>query len=150
MKTSTPSTRSSSRHTLLSSALCRKASIECCKMLGTSSTPSAQTWSPARCSTSSTGSPEALVIADLDERFIHERSASLCVLRWLIGPNAEPEYQLHARDEALLCLREKLADQASAIPYVPHEVHKGYLFTGYRWKKPDVKGFSQAMKRQFP
>ncbi len=63
---------------------------------------------------------------------------------------SEPEYQLHARDEALLCLREKLADQASAIPYVPQEAHKGYLFTGYRWEKPDVKGFSQAMKRQFP
>src|SRR6266496_1276180 len=87
MKTSTPSTRSSSRRTLRSSAPCRKASIECCKMLGISSTPSAQTWSPARCSTSSTGSPEALVIADLDERFIHESSASLCVLRWLIGPS---------------------------------------------------------------
>lgn len=75
------------RHTLLSSVLCRKASIECCKMLGTSCTPSAQTWSPARCSTSSTGSPEALVIADLDERFIQESSASLCILRWLIGPS---------------------------------------------------------------
>ena len=53
------------------------------------------------------------------------------------------------RDEALLYLREKLAEQPSAIPYVSQEAHKGYLFTRCRWKKSDGERFSQVLNGRF-
>src|SRR5260370_40315142 len=84
-------------------------------MRGPSATPSAQMWSLLRCSTSSTGSPGASVIAF--RRAGHPREQRLVVRLAVVdrsqGRAAVPV--AHARDEALLYLREK-PDQAAATP----------------------------------
>ncbi|SRR5258708_2757366 len=151
MNRCTPSTRSSLRHTLPSSAPCRKASIECCRMLGTFSTPSAQMWSLLRCSTSSTGSPATSVIAF--RRAVHPREQRLVVRLAVVDRSQRGAGVPVAgkRRGAALPSREARPSFPTRLPprlYVPREAHKGYLFTRCRWKKSDVKRFFQVTPRQ--